>query len=134
MRDNAPVRACSTEVPMKKVLSGAAMLAALIVTMATPALAAGSICLSTRDIRDTDAQKDGTAILFKMRDGSVWRNDLHGRCPDLKYNGFAWSTSNPLESVCENEQTLTVFRSGEVCVLGKFTQIAPPRMEKHASR
>lgn len=119
---------------MKKVLSGAAMLAALIVMAAAPAMAAGGICLSTRNIDDTTPQKDGTAILFKMKDGSVWRNDLNGRCPDLKYNGFTWTTSNPLEQVCENEQTLTVFRSGEICALGKFTQVTPPRMQQHAER
>ena len=40
-----------------------------------------AVCLSTRDIKDTAPQKDGTAILFTMKDGSVWRNDLKGRCP-----------------------------------------------------
>jgi hypothetical protein len=120
---------------MKKVISGAALLAALLTVVAVmPAEAAGPICLSTRNIRDTTPQQDGTAILFKMKDGSVWRNDLKGRCPDLKFNGFAWTTSNPMESVCENEQTLQVFRSGEICALGKFTQVAPPHMEQHAQR
>ena len=119
---------------MKKVISGAAMLAAMIVTMAAPAMAQGPICLSTRDIRDTDAQKDGTAILYTMRDGSVWRNDLRGRCPDIRWDGFSYSTSNPMESICDNEQTLHVFRTGEVCGLGKFTQVSPPRMEQHARR
>ena len=60
-----------------------------------------------------------------MTDGSVWRNDLRGRCPDLRWNGFAWSTANPMATVCENEQTLTVIRSGETCGLGKFTQLQP---------
>lgn len=119
---------------MKKVISGVAVLAAMMVMAVAPAMAEGSICLSTRNIRDTDAQKDGTAILFKMKDGSVWRNDLRGRCPDLKYNGFAWTTANPMEQVCENDQTIRVFRSGEICGLGKFTQVAPPHMEQHAQR
>jgi hypothetical protein len=103
---------------MNKVISGAALLAALLTVAAVmPAEAAGPICLSTRNIRDTTPQQDGTAI-----------------CPDLKFNGFAWTTSNPMESVCENEQTLQVFRSGEICALGKFTQVAPPHMEQHAQR
>ena len=120
---------------MKKVKSGVAMLAALLTcTAVVPAEAAGGICLSTRNIQDTTPQKDGTAILFKMRDGSTWRNDLRGRCPDLKYNGFSWTTSNPMEQVCENEQTIEVFRSGEICGLGKFTQVTPARMEQHAQR
>jgi hypothetical protein len=121
------------ENPMTKVMSGAAMLAAIILT-SMPAVAAGPICLASRDIKDTDAQKDGTAILYTMRDGSVWRNDLRGRCPTIRWNGFGYSTANPQSSICENEQTLVDFRTGETCGLGKFTQVAPPRMERHAAR
>jgi len=119
---------------MTKVMSGAAMLAAMILTTAAPAFAAGPICLATRDIKDTDAQKDGRAILYTMRDGSVWRNDLRGICRDARWNGFGYSTANPLASICEDEQTLVVFRTGETCGLGKFTQVQPPRMEEHAAR
>jgi hypothetical protein len=119
---------------MIKGFSCVAFAGVMTVMAVAPALAAGSICLSTRDIRDTDVQKDGTAILFTMKDGSVWRNDLKGRCPDMRWDGFSYSTSNPLESICENEQTLRAFRTGEICSLGKFTQVAPPRMERHAQR
>lgn len=115
---------------MTKVISGAAMLAAMILTAAAPAMAEGAICLSTRDIRDTDAQKDGTAILYTMRDGSVWRNDLRGRCPTIRWNGFGYSTANPLETICENEQTLVDFRTHETCGLGKFTQVSPASMHQ----
>ncbi len=80
------------------------------------------------DIKDTDAQKDGRSILYTMRDGSVWRNDLRGVCKDARWNGFGYSTANPQSSICENEQTLVVFRSGETCGLGNFTQVTPPRM------
>lgn len=120
---------------MRKCLFGMAAAVSLIAVTA-PALAAGPICLSTRDMRTTTPQDDGTAIVFHMRDGSVWRNDLHGRCPDLKFNGFVWTIHDPVAQVCENEQTIRVLRSGEVCQLGKFTQISPPRgkMEKHASK
>ena len=119
---------------MTKVMSGAAMLAAMILTATAPAIAAGPICLATRDIKDTDAQKDGRAILYTMRDGSVWRNDLRGRCPTMRWNGFGYSTANPLASICENEQTLVDFKTGETCGLGLFTQVSPPRMEHQASR
>jgi hypothetical protein len=119
---------------MTKVMSGAAMLAAIILTTVAPALAAGPICLASRDIKDTDAQRDGRSILYTMRDGSVWRNDLRGICRDARWNGFSYSTANPLASICEDEQTLVVFRTGETCGLGKFTQVAPPRMEQHAAR
>jgi hypothetical protein len=120
---------------MKKVLSGAAILAGLMtIATAMPADAADKVCLQTRNMKDTTPAPDGSAITFKMNDGSVWRNDLKGRCPDLKFNGFAWTVRNPGGTVCENEETIRVIRSGEICVLGKFTQIEPSRAEKHAQK
>ena len=107
---------------------------ALTAALSAPAHAAPNICLSTRDMTSSTSQKDGAAILFRMRDGSVWRNDLLGRCPDLNFYGFAWTVRNPDETVCENEQTFRVLQSGEICTLGKFTQVSPPRMEHRASR
>lgn len=118
---------------MNKVFYRMALAGAMIL-MVAPAMAQGPICLSTRDIRTTDAQKDGTAILYTMKDGSVWRNDLKGRCPDMRWDGFSYSTFNPRESICDNEQTLHLFRTGEICALGKFTLVSPPRMERHAQR
>jgi hypothetical protein len=115
---------------MKIFLGGLALMAAL----SAPAQAAPNICLSTRDMMSTKPQDDGTAIVFKMRDGSVWRNDLIGRCPDLKFFGFAWTVRNPDETVCEREQTFRVLQSGEICTLGKFTQISPPRGQNHAEK
>ena len=113
---------------MKIFMSVAAL--ATMAALSAPAQAAGHICIPTRNIESSTPQEDGAAILFKMRDGSVWRNDLNGRCPDLKFNGFVWAVRNPGETVCEHEQTLRVLRSGEICSLGKFTQIAPPRGHK----
>ncbi len=115
---------------MKKILPGAAVLAAIAMMAAAPAQAAGPFCLSTRNFESTEAHHNGGAIDFKMRDGSVWRNELRGRCPDLKFNGFIWTVRNPDATVCENENALTVIRSGETCALGKFTQIKPPRSKQ----
>jgi len=84
---------------------------------------AAPICLSIRDMVATEPQNDGRAILFTMRDGSEWRNDLQGRCSDLKFNGFNWIVPNADYAVCENQQSLQVQHSGQVCVLGKFSQI-----------
>ncbi len=119
---------------MKKVLSGAALLAALMTVATVVPADAAKVCLSTRNMRDTTPANDGSSITFKMNDGSVWRNDLKGRCPDLKFNGFAWTVRNPGATVCDNEEIIRVIRSGEICALGKFTQIQPSRAEKHASR
>jgi hypothetical protein len=114
---------------MKMFLSVAAVLATTA-ALSAPAQAAGHICLFTRNIESSSPRDDGAAINFKMRDGSVWRNDLQGRCPDLKFNGFVWTVRNPGGTVCENEETIRVLRSGEVCALGKFTQTAPARGQK----
>ncbi|MBN9543890.1 MAG: hypothetical protein J0I19_00335 [Alphaproteobacteria bacterium] len=112
---------------MSKFLFGATMALSLIAVSA-PALAADKkICLSTRDMRSSTPKDDGTAITFKMNDGSVWRNDLKGRCPDLKFNGFAWTIRNPGGTVCDNEEIIKVLQSGQICALGKFTQVSPAR-------
>ncbi len=91
------------------------------------------ICLSTRNIANTSPSPDGTAITFRMTDGSVWRNDLRGRCPDLPWDGFTWTTPNPLAQVCEDEQTLSLMQTGEICALGKFTQLQPAGGHNFAS-
>jgi len=110
---------------MRKFVTAAAVLAALG-SMAVPASAA-NICINTRNIVDTRFQDDGKAIFFHLYDGSTWRNDLKGNCPDLRFYGFAWSVRNPDGTVCENTQPLHVLHSGQTCVLGKFTQVSPPR-------
>src|ERR1017187_5458681 len=110
---------------MKMVMSVAVL--ATMAALSAPAEAAGNICISTRNIESSTPQQDGAAILFKMRDGTVWRNDLQGRCPDLKFNGFAWTIRNPGDTVCEREQTIRVLGWGEIGTLGKFPQIAPER-------
>ena len=115
---------------MIKTLCVAVMAAVILVGTAQ----AAPICLRTRDMLQTQPADDGASINFTMRDGSVWRNDLHGRCPDLRFDGFAWTVRNPDQTVCEDMQSLRVLRSGQVCMLGKFTQIAPSRAAQHAER
>ena len=80
---------------------------------------AANTCLRTRDIVSTDS-KDGKTLVFKMRDGRTLVNHLQGICQDLKFEGFLWVIRESLDEVCENEQSLRVLRSGEVCILGKF--------------
>ena len=104
-----------------------AIAAVTFLGLAGPAMAASPICLMTRQIDSTTPRDNGKALMFRMKDGSVWRNDLRGQCPDLNFNGFVWSTANPGGTVCENEQTIHVLRSGEVCQLGNFTRLEPRR-------
>ena len=107
---------------MRKYLCAVSLFAAAI----APAGAA-NICIATRNVMDTQPQGDGKAIFFRLYDGSTWRNDLKGNCPDLRFHGFVWSVQNPDGSVCENTQSLRVLDSGQVCVLGKFTQVIAPK-------
>jgi hypothetical protein len=100
-----------------------AVLAGLVLAGAIQPAAAAGVCLRLRDIKSSDAAKDGSAITFKMNDGKVYRNDLGGKCPDLWFNGFAWTLHS--EQVCDGELGLRVLRSGEVCKLGKFTEVTP---------
>lgn len=99
----------------------------LLLGVSSTAAKGTQICISTRDVINTEPQKDGRAIFFTMRDGSVWRNDLKGRCPALNFYGFEWVVRNPNYTVCENEQSLRVLHSGEICILGKFSQVKSPR-------
>jgi hypothetical protein len=108
---------------MKRV-SMAALAGLLLAGAASGPAMADKVCLNLRDIRSSDPSPDGGSITFKMNDGKTWRNDLQGRCPDLRFNGFAWTLHQ--DSVCENENSFRVLRSGEVCKLGKFTQMTAP--------
>jgi hypothetical protein len=108
---------------MRKFLCAVVICAASVAALPVNA---ANICISTNNIVNTKPQDDGKAIFFSMRDGSVWRNDLKGACPDLRFDGFIWTVRNPDQTVCENMQSLRVMRSGQICVLGKFTQTTPP--------
>jgi hypothetical protein len=108
---------------MKKIV----MVLALVVVSA-PAFAA-NICIDTRDVVSSKS-KDGKTMVFKMKDGTTLVNHLQGTCPDLKFNGFSWVSHSGDTKVCENEQSLSVLQSGQICVLGKFDA---PTMEKHAA-
>jgi hypothetical protein len=104
---------------VSNILMAGVALAALV---AQPAAAAG-VCLNVKSIKSSDVSKDGSAITFEMRDGKIWRNQLKGQCPDIWFNGFAWRVQ--ADTVCDNEPGLTVIRSGQICQLGKFTQMTP---------
>jgi hypothetical protein len=97
---------------------------ALAVVIAAPASAANT-CVRARDIISTDS-KDGKLMTFKMRDGRVLVNHLQGICSDLRFEGFVWSVPGT-DDICENQQSLKVLRSGQICVLGKFDLVKDKR-------
>jgi hypothetical protein len=106
------------EIEMKTIITAIALAG---VVAASPVSA--KICLRSQDIVSTHSD-DGKVLTFKMRNGQTLVNHLQGACPDLKFNGFEW-TLHGIENVCENEQSLRVLRSGQICVLGKFDPAVP---------
>jgi hypothetical protein len=86
---------------------------------------AGKVCLNTREILRTNVVSD-RSILFYMRDGRVWRNDLRTNCPMLKVSPYTEKLTSDL--VCANQQFIHLTLTGDDCALGDFTEVAtPPR-------
>jgi hypothetical protein len=113
------------EVSMKKFLTSfylASAAAALTLTLATPAQA---LCVSERDIVNTTPSNDGKLLTLKMRDWRSLVNHLQGVCSDLRFNGFVW-VLHGTNDVCENQQTIRVLQSGQICLLGRFEQGKTP--------
>ncbi|HEY2034538.1 MAG TPA: hypothetical protein VGH02_12705 [Rhizomicrobium sp.] len=86
----------------------------------------GSVCLRSMDISNTTTPDDKT-ILFHMRGGKVYRNDLRGTCSGLRFYGFEY-TATPPDDICGNMQIIRVLKTHAVCSLGPFTEVpkAPP--------
>jgi hypothetical protein len=109
----------------------ATLMAPLATATAVPAAAqpapgqppAQKICLNNQDVQSASSN-DGKTMVFRMRNGTTYINHLRGSCPGLRFNGFAWELRG-IADICENQQTLRVLRSGEVCMLGKFDAPLP---------
>jgi|HubBroStandDraft_1064217.scaffolds.fasta_scaffold00026_7 hypothetical protein len=92
---------------------------------ADPAEPAGKVCLQIVRIGQTKILDDRT-ILFKMRDGQVWKNTLPFPCVGLKVeNGFSYESRT--DDICSNLQSIRVLRQGSVCLLGAFTPFDAPK-------
>ncbi len=94
-----------------------ALAAILLVTSAISPAMASNTCLMTHRIDNTKVV-DAKTILFRMKDGKVWRNTLQTPCPGLLFEGFVYVAHN--DQICGNEQSIRVLRSHEVCMLGPF--------------
>ena len=102
-----------------------ALTAGMIFATALPAAAqpaqpapATRTCLNNQDVISATS-RDGKTMIFKMRNGQTYINHLRGSCPGLKFNGFIWELRG-IPQICENQQTLRVINSGQICMLGKF--------------
>ncbi len=100
--------------------------------IATPAFAAApqpgvpskSICIDGTSIDSTNVPDDNT-VVYKLRNGQVWRNTLKATC-----NGLAFHHSFAEEirggEICANKQIITVIETGIPCQLGDFTLMPRP--------
>ncbi len=102
---------------MKKI-AALAVLFALGAASVTPALAGSPVCLQTNLIDRTTVVNPKT-ILFRMKDGKVWRSDMRVACLSLKYNGFVYVTH--ADEICGGSQSIRVLNTDQVCMLGRFT-------------
>jgi hypothetical protein len=90
--------------------------------------AARPVCLASYQIDNTTIPNDST-ILFKMRDGSVWKNTLVSPCYGLRLDsrGFTYEATDPgSDTICSNLVTIRTNTNRNVCLLGAFTQVSPP--------
>jgi hypothetical protein len=110
-----------------KILFGSALLAssAMVLSSATQVQAqaqGGKICLNVTEILSSQAV-DNRTIVYRMKDGKVWRNTLAAPCPELvSFSAGAYSQELHTDYLCANTQTITV-KSGMVCRLGEFTRV-----------
>ena len=87
-----------------------------------------NVCLAPAWINNTEIVDDNT-ILFKMKDGKMWKNTLQDKCFGLKIEGgFAYEVRG--DSICGNQQIIHVLRTHSICSLGEFTPYTPPPKEK----
>ena len=106
-------------------LSAMVLLAASVPQYTEAAAPSGAnVCLNSRDVDHTQVLND-KAILFHLRDGAIWRNDLRTACPMLSVSPYSEKLTTDL--ICANQQFIHVALTGDDCALGTFTQVAPHR-------
>jgi len=90
---------------------------------ATP-VSAAPVCLDNYRIENTSIP-DNHTIIFYMRDGTAWRNTLKNSCPNLRFSGFVYKDRGGVSEYCANLTVVRVIDSGEPCMLGEFSKVAP---------
>jgi hypothetical protein len=105
------------------VLAGSALSVALSTSVPVNAQAPGAtVCLNVTEILTTQPT-DMRTIVYRMRNGDVWRNDLAYACPDLvNFSAGGYSQTSHTDWICANHHTITT-QTGSVCRLGRFTRV-----------
>lgn len=90
-------------------------------------------CVTPNWIKNTKILDDQT-ILFYMKNGKVWKNNLTSSCPRLKREG-TFTYKIPVNSLCRgdiitvlyhNGGSVTNLQPGASCALGSFEAYTPP--------
>ena len=82
------------------------------------------ICIASRNIQGRIIPDDNT-IVFRMSDGSYWKNMLQKPCQGLRMaGGFALATSD--DYICSDQQRIRVMGQGNTCWLGAFSRTSSP--------
>ena len=84
-------------------------------------------CLNQRDI-DRFKPVGDRALLFQLRNGRTYRNDLPVSCPGFARGDTGYSHASPSNRLCSGE-LVQLFERGSGfqyggCTLGKFTPLA----------
>jgi|SRR6476646_11948369 hypothetical protein len=104
-----------------KTIAKWAALTALGMAGVTP-VAAAPVCLNTFYI-DSSRVVDPQTIIFRMKDGTQWRNTLRTPCGGLRFHGYTYNVK--YTELCDYGQSIRVLQTNQVCTLGNFTKIAP---------
>ena len=106
----------------------AALLGAVALTAALPAMADGkSVCFPSYLIDHTSIPNDQT-ILFHMRGHKIYKADVINKCVGLSINtrGFTYSPTIPgSNEICSNLLTIRVNDTGETCLIGDIALVEP---------
>jgi hypothetical protein len=106
----------------------AALLGAVALTAALPALAEGkSVCFPSYQIDHTSIPDDQT-ILFHMRGHKVYKANVINKCVGLSINsrGFTYSPTIPgSNQICSNLLTIRVNDTGQTCLIGDIALVEP---------
>jgi|SwirhisoilCB3_FD_contig_51_4282908_length_1432_multi_11_in_0_out_0_2 hypothetical protein len=109
---------------MKKIgLTIACLFAGGVFAAAVPASAdVVPACIQPHLIDHTQVV-DSKTILFHMRGGKIWQNNLPVSCSGLKLHGFVVRGQD--NQICGG-QGISLVETGSVCMLGKFTSYEAP--------
>lgn len=102
-----------------------ALTAAAIAAAAAFPVQAAPVCLQSTRIDHTHVQ-DAQTILFYMKNGDIYANALKNACPGLHFHGFVMNIRGGNDTICSNQQSITVLETHEVCMMGAFTPYKVP--------